>query len=50
MATQCAVLALTDDAVMQMKAVFDLIREVGSDNLEQCDPQIITQASRLGII
>ncbi|XP_030455446.1 anamorsin homolog isoform X2 [Syzygium oleosum] len=48
MATQCAVLALTDDAVMQMKAVFDLIREVGSDNLEQCDPQIITQASRLG--
>ncbi|KAI3421648.1 uncharacterized protein J3R85_012000 [Psidium guajava] len=48
MATQSTVLALTDDAVMQTKAVFNLIREVGFDELEQCDPQIITQASCLG--
>ncbi|KAK3408652.1 hypothetical protein EUGRSUZ_J00852 [Eucalyptus grandis] len=48
MATQRAVLALTDDVVMQVKAVFDLIREAGSEKLEQCDPQIITHASNLG--
>ncbi|KAF5737921.1 RecName: Full Anamorsin AltName: Full Fe-S cluster assembly protein DRE2 [Tripterygium wilfordii] len=44
---QGTVLAFTDDAVLPLKAVISAMRELGYEGAEQCDPQIITQASSL---
>ncbi|XP_021898188.1 anamorsin homolog [Carica papaya] len=41
------VVAVTDDVVLQVSAVFNVIKEFGSRGLEQSDPLVITQAAAL---
>ncbi|KAF3432477.1 hypothetical protein FNV43_RR27217 [Rhamnella rubrinervis] len=41
------VLAFTEDAVLPVSTVFDIIRELADGGVEKCDPQIITQVSSL---
>lgn len=40
-------LAFTDDAVLPVSTVFNVIRELADGGSEKCDPQIITQVSSL---
>ncbi|XP_004505732.1 anamorsin homolog [Cicer arietinum] len=42
-----AVLACTDEVVLPVSRVFDAIRELGNEGVEQLDPLIITSASSL---
>lgn len=42
--------AVTDDVVLQVSAVFNVIKEFGSRGLEQSDPLVITQAAALSNI
>lgn len=42
-----AVLACTDEAVLPLSQVFDAIRELGNEGVEQLDPLVITSASSL---
>lgn len=44
---QNSVLALTDDTLISISTVANAAREVANDGVDQCDPQIITQASSL---
>lgn len=44
---QNSVLALTDDTLISIGTVANAAREVANDGVDQCDPQIITQASSL---
>jgi hypothetical protein len=44
---QNSVLALTDDTLISIGTVTNAAREVANDGVDQCDPQIITQASSL---
>ncbi|KAL9423252.1 hypothetical protein AB3S75_035360 [Citrus x aurantiifolia] len=44
---QSAVLALSEDKILPVSAVLNAIRDLGDEAVEQCDPQIITQASSL---
>ncbi|KAF9682795.1 hypothetical protein SADUNF_Sadunf05G0145500 [Salix dunnii] len=44
---QSSVLALTDDTLISIGTVANAAREVANDEAEQCDPQVITQASSL---
>ena len=44
---QSSVLALTDDTLISIGTVANAAREVANDGAEQCDPQVITQASSL---
>ncbi|CAK7346715.1 unnamed protein product [Dovyalis caffra] len=44
---QSSVLALTDETLISMSIVVNATREVTNDGVEQCDPQVITQASSL---
>lgn len=44
---QSAVLALAEDKILPVSAVLNAIRDLGDEAVEQCDPQIITQASSL---
>lgn len=44
---QSSVLALTDDTLISIGTVANAAREVANDGVDQCDPQIITQASSL---
>ena len=41
------VLAFTDDAVLPVSTVFNVIQELRDGGVEKCDPQIITQVSSL---
>lgn len=47
---QSAVLALSEDEILPVSAVLNAIRDLGDEAVEQCDPQIITQASSLSTI
>lgn len=47
---QSAVLALSEDKILPVSAVLNAIRGLGDEAVEQCDPQIITQASSLSTI
>jgi hypothetical protein len=40
-------LAFTDEAALPVSQVFDAIRELGNQGVEQLDPLIITSASSL---
>ncbi|XP_011044827.1 PREDICTED: anamorsin homolog [Populus euphratica] len=44
---QNSVLVLTDDTLISIGTVANAAREVANDGVDQCDPQIITQASSL---
>ncbi|XP_015579215.1 LOW QUALITY PROTEIN: anamorsin homolog [Ricinus communis] len=44
---QCSVLAFTDDAVLPVSTIVNAVRELGNEGAEQCDPQVVTQASSL---
>lgn len=46
---QGSVLAFTDDALLSVAAVSTAVAELGIRGVEQCDPQIITQASSLSM-
>lgn len=46
---QGSVLAFTDDAVLSVTAVSTAVAELGITGVEQCNPQIITQASSLSM-
>ncbi|KAJ0053660.1 hypothetical protein Pint_03489 [Pistacia integerrima] len=41
------VLALTEDEILPVSEVLNVIREISNEAVEQCDPQIITQVSSL---
>ncbi|KAJ1394731.1 Methyltransferase type 11 [Sesbania bispinosa] len=45
--THGVVLACTDEAVLSVSQVFDAIRELGNEGVEQSDPLVITSASSL---
>ncbi|KAJ1425811.1 Ribosomal RNA processing protein 8 [Sesbania bispinosa] len=45
--THGVVLACTDEAVLPVSQVFDAIRELGNEGVEQSDPLVITSASSL---
>ncbi|KAJ9173468.1 hypothetical protein P3X46_016594 [Hevea brasiliensis] len=45
--TQNTVLAFTDDTVLPVSMVINAVRELANERAEQCDPQVITQASSL---
>jgi len=47
--THGAVLACTDGAVLPVSQVFDAIRELGNEGVEQWDPLVLTSASLLSI-
>ena len=40
-------LACTDEAVLPVSQVFEAIRELGNDGVEQYDPLVVTSASSL---
>ena len=42
-------LACTDGAVLPVSQVFDAIRELGNEGVEQWDPLVLTSASLLSI-
>ncbi|KAL5747609.1 hypothetical protein ACOSQ2_024906 [Xanthoceras sorbifolium] len=44
---QSAVLAFTEDDILPVSTVLNVLRELGNEAVGQCDPQIITQASSL---
>ncbi|TXG50618.1 hypothetical protein EZV62_023142 [Acer yangbiense] len=46
-AMQSAVLAFTEDEILPVSTVLNMLRELGNEAVGQCDPQIITQASSL---
>ncbi|XP_065858021.1 anamorsin homolog isoform X2 [Euphorbia lathyris] len=41
------VLAFTDDTVLPVSTVVNAVRELGDEGAEQCEPQVVTQASSL---
>ncbi|KAK7388648.1 hypothetical protein VNO78_23470 [Psophocarpus tetragonolobus] len=45
--THGVVLACTDGAVLPINEVFYVIKELGNEGLEQCDPLLLTSASLL---
>ncbi|XP_010549636.1 PREDICTED: anamorsin homolog [Tarenaya hassleriana] len=45
--TQTSVLAVADCLVLPVSSVLSILKELGNDGLDQCDPLIITQASTL---
>lgn len=46
---QGSVLAFSDDIVLPVSAISTAVSELGIRGVEQCDPQIITQASSLSM-
>lgn len=44
-----SVLAFSDDIVLPVSAIATAVSELGMRGVEQCDPQIITQASSLSM-
>ncbi|KAK4800292.1 hypothetical protein SAY86_020779 [Trapa natans] len=48
MATENTVLALTDDVVLRTHEILLLTKVLGNDKFDDCQPQIITQATSLG--
>lgn len=47
MGTQTTVLAVTDDVVLPVSSVLTVMKVVGKEGVERCDPMIITQASTI---
>lgn len=47
MGTQTTVLAVTDDVVLPVISVLTVMKVVGKEGVERCDPMIITQASTI---
>ncbi|KAL1210727.1 Anamorsin-like protein [Cardamine amara subsp. amara] len=45
--TQMTVLAVTDDVVLPVSSVLAIMKELGKEGIERCDPLIITQASTI---
>jgi hypothetical protein len=44
-----SVLAFSDDIVLPVSSISTAVSELGFSGVEQCDPQIITQASSLSM-
>lgn len=44
---QNTVLAFTDDTVLTVSTIVNAVRQLGNEGAEQCDPQVVTQASSL---
>ncbi|KDP42546.1 hypothetical protein JCGZ_24320 [Jatropha curcas] len=44
---QSSVLAFTDDTLLSVSTIVNAVRELGHEGAEQCDPQVVTQASSL---
>lgn len=42
-------LACTDEAVLPVSQVFDALRELGNEGVEQWNPLVVTSASSLSI-
>ncbi|KAL0709699.1 hypothetical protein Bca4012_016677 [Brassica carinata] len=47
MVTQTTVLAVTDDVVLPVSSVLNIMKELAKEGAERCDPLIITQASTI---
>ncbi|CDY53246.1 BnaA02g04080D [Brassica napus] len=47
MVTQTTVLAVTDDVVLNVSSVLTIMKELGKEGIECCDPIVITQASTI---
>ncbi|KAF3504353.1 hypothetical protein F2Q69_00044574 [Brassica cretica] len=50
MGTQTTVLAVTDDVVLPVISVLTVMKVVGKEGVERCDPMIITQASTINLM
>lgn len=47
MVNQTTVLAVTDDGVLPVSSVLTIMKELGKEGIECCDPLVITQASSI---
>lgn len=47
MVNQTTVLAVTDDVVLPVSSVLTIMKELGKEGIQCCDPLVITQASSI---